>query len=430
MHPGAALVGVLLLAGAGALPPAVAGQGSPRLYGTVEARDGTLHRGYLRWGGEAAVWADALTGTRPVPRERVVAWRQAQDRDTLPPLRVLEVEGYRISWPEEDEDFGARRAAEVRFAHIAELRPGEDGGVEVALRWGEVVPFRAPAGLARSERVVEVEPPAGGRIVLAWADVARIVLDGEVDGEGTGPAAPDVRLHGSVQDVEGRTFTGYLGWGRAGLTTSDTLAAGRGGLPFASVSAVERREEVGGEAAEARLVGGDVRALTGRDLRDVRRRGLRVSDPTLGWVGIPWSRVRRIRFHPPAAAPAGPPPGVVPSGPLVGEVYTRAGDVYEGEVVWDADEARAWEVLDGSAGGVEMAIEFGGIASIRRREDGATVTLWDGRGWDLSGSNDVGPENRGVLVGTPTDAEGGRHWTLVPWEALAEVHFRAGGTER
>ena len=73
----------------------------------------------------------------------------------------------------------------------------------------------------------------------------------------------------------------------------------------------------------------------------------------------------------------------------------------------------------------------------RNGDEGARVTLRDGRSYELSGSNDVDAGNRGIFVfleaapaagdrnGGGTDAPGDRgEWRHVAWEDFREAHFR------
>jgi hypothetical protein len=71
--------------------------------------------------------------------------------------------------------------------------------------------------------------------------------------------------------------------------------------------------------------------------------------------------------------------------------------------------------------GVKFQILFGNIARIdRRSEASAKVTMRDGLSFELSGSNDVNDENKGIEVIAPDGSS-----TEVPWEELASVDFTA-----
>lgn len=415
--PRVGLLGILISLGVAALCVPAAGQSSPRLWGTVETREGALHRGYLRWDGEAAAWDDLLRGSRPVPRDRLRIWQEATGRDTTPPIRVVEVMGYRISWNEEDPELAGPRGAAVRFAHLQEIRPGGAGEVLLTLRSGDTLTFRTRVAEPGFEGpAVVVEDPASGIVSLAWGEVGRVTLASAPAPE-RGPAE---RLHGTVEDRWGNRFTGYVAWGREGLLAGDTLQGETGPLAFRQVATLEREWD----AAEVTLAGGGSSGVAPPGTRSPRSHGIRISDPGLGAVTVPWEDFRRLRVHPPGES--GPAEPWVPARPLRGTVTTRSGETLEGDILWDADEGWSWETLDGSFRDVEMAVEFARIASIRRASSrSAEVTLRDGRSWELQDSNDVDDGNRGILVrladeGAPT-GEGG--WVLLTWDEFLEVRF-------
>jgi len=89
----------------------------------------------------------------------------------------------------------------------------------------------------------------------------------------------------------------------------------------------------------------------------------------------------------------------------------------KGEIAWDNDETRSWEMLNGEMDGIEFQIEFGNVARIRKTGRGALVELRDGRTFELDGSNDVDDGNRGISIWNGTLPQD------VGWDEFAEVRF-------
>jgi hypothetical protein len=104
-------------------------------------------------------------------------------------------------------------------------------------------------------------------------------------------------------------------------------------------------------------------------------------------------------------------------GSIAGTVVTESGESLTGTVRWDNDEASTWEMLNGESRGVDFEIEFAQIARIEKSGRGALVTLRDGRSFELTGSNDVNDENRGIVVDT------GNGVRKVPWEDFRELRL-------
>ncbi len=108
---------------------------------------------------------------------------------------------------------------------------------------------------------------------------------------------------------------------------------------------------------------------------------------------------------------------------LHGTVRTRQGD-FTGFVQWDREECVGTDELDGHTADGELGLRFDTIRSIARRSrDSSLVTLRDGREVVLSGSREVGRDNRGIYV---DDRRYGR--VLVSWDAFERVDFSPGGS--
>ncbi|MFT5315714.1 MAG: hypothetical protein ACI9UK_001546, partial [Candidatus Krumholzibacteriia bacterium] len=101
---------------------------------------------------------------------------------------------------------------------------------------------------------------------------------------------------------------------------------------------------------------------------------------------LEWDDLANIKFF---QAPADAQPYAQR---LYGNVKTTRGD-FEGFIMWDMSECVSTDILDNDQEDVEM----GDIRSISRTEKGnSEVTFKDGRVLELTGSNDVDNDNRGV----------------------------------
>jgi hypothetical protein len=133
------------------------------------------------------------------------------------------------------------------------------------------------------------------------------------------------------------------------------------------------------------------------------------NEAELGWDDIDF-----VEFQP---APRG---AVSPFGErLYGTVTTRGGDAFSGWITWDRDEIFGADELNGQEGRRRRNIEFGDIASIEHLSSSrALVTLRDGQEVEMSGTNDVNSQNRGIFI---SDPELGR--VEVKWGELSEARF-------
>ena len=406
-------------------------QDDDRVWGQVHTTSGDVHEGFIRWDRNEGSWVDILDGSKDVPEENYLAWLETRDIEG-PPVRTIDLLGYRISWDESDPDFPLVSASGIRFGHVTSLRVIGRDRVELGLRSGELLELEGGAtDLGRTIRELVVDVPGRDEVELDWSDLDSVLFSAVP----SGARASARRLYGTAEDREGNRFTGYVSWDLDEILESDVLDGEEVGggrdreIRFGEIASIARVE--GG--ARIVLVDGDQLDLTGT--RDVDRgnRGIQISDPGLGMVEVEWPEFRILRFHE-ADAVAGY--DTFDGGHILqGTVVTQSGEEIDGVIRWDADEAGSWEFLNGRANDVVFTIEFGYVSRIERGEAfGATVTLLDGRVFELDDSNDVDWDNRGILV-APQVASGGSGagvspWRVVQWDEFREVRFRHDAATR
>jgi hypothetical protein len=287
----------------------------------------------------------------------------------------------------------------------------------------------------------------------------------------TSPAAPSIAsseeavqgfLYGRVTTDDGATYVGRLRFGRdqeafwgdyfngvkdenpwATHLPAERLAEKRRRITIFGfeIPFGERQNDLGrpfmarfGDLARIEGRGRDVRVtLKSGTVFDLDRfaandfdDGVRVWDDTRGVVdlaswagGIPPParvRIRTIELLPTAWRGAAPTR-------LYGTVRTRQGS-FSGFVQWDRQECVGPDELVGRTADGELRLRFDTIRSIARRSsDSSLVTLLDGREVALSGTRDVGGDNRGIYV---DDRRYGR--VLVWWGAFERIDFSAAGS--
>ena len=400
-------------------------QDGDRIWGRLFTTSGDVYEGFIRWDRNEGSWVDILDGSKEIPEENYLAWLGANDGGG-PPVRSIDLMGYRISWEEDDPDFPSTAASGIRFGHLRSLRVVEADRVELTLRSGEVVELEGGStDLGRSMRELVVDVPGRAEVDLDWRDLDRI----DFSAVPSGVRADSRRLFGTVEDREGSRFTGYVSWDLDEILESDVLDGEEmdGGqdreIPFGEIVSIARVP--GG--AHVVLVSGEELLLTGTNDVNRRNRGIQISDPGLGMVEVEWRQFEILRFH--------EADGVVGydafdgGHTLVGTVLTQSGEEIDGVIRWDADEASSWELLNGEADDVVFAVEFGQVSRITRGDVfGATVTLLDGRALELDDSNDVDWDNKGILIATEGANSGSgpdeSRWRVITWDEFKEVRFR------
>lgn len=394
------------------------------LYGRVVTHGGAVYEGRLRWGGgEEAFWTDTFDGVKAEnPWAALVPPGEIEGA-----TRRATVLGVPVPWAEPEVDL--TRPFRARFGDLARVESvgdGVRGVVEDRAAFAPVVRVTLKGGAA-----VDLDRLASGDFddgVRVWdRELGVVDLDArEVRAVEFLPAprlrgAPD-RLRGTVR-AGGRDYSGFVQWDRGHSTGADALvgraAEGERRVPFGDVRSVVRD----GDGVRVALRGGRVLALSGTRATGRGFRGVAVDDPRYGRVLVPWAAFERADFDRPARPAAGGPAygDFRPGRPLAGTVTDRAGRRRAGRLVFDLDESVTTETLDAPAGGVDVSVPFGRVASVALPDGGgpAVVTLADGGALTLDRSGDLGDGNAGVLV----FAAGRGRPEYVRWADVARIDF-------
>ena len=277
-----------------------------------------------------------------------------------------------------------------------------------------------------------------------------LALGSALGGPASGQTAADTSgfLYGTITTKSGQEHEGRLRWGTEESFWGDLFNSSKAELP--------RLDEVPGDHRERRhtlnLFGfeidlshpgasgrqlimrfGDIDRIevTGRDdavviLRSGRRieveggsndlggdTEITVWDTSLGQVELEWRKIDRIQFRPT------PRNLEVDAHRLYGVVHTEGGGDFRGWIQWDQDECLSTDELDGETRDGDLEIPMGNIRTIEPRgRRSSRVVLRDGRELELSGTNDVDSDNRGIFV---EDERFGR--VLVSWDAFERAEL-------
>jgi hypothetical protein len=168
----------------------------------------------------------------------------------------------------------------------------------------------------------------------------------------------------------------------------------------------------GNERLIAKFKNGEKIKLSGNGYNDASSKIL-VLDDELGEINVSWKNINRVEFL--------PTPENLSNNmgkPIFGTVETMRKGKFTGFIQWDHDERIGTDKLDGDTRDGTVAIAFDKIKAIESRGNSSFVRLKSGREYNVSNTNDVNSQNKGIIVSID-----GVGKIDIPWKAFKSVVF-------
>lgn len=360
---------------------------SMKLYGKITTVQGDVFEGFIRWDKNETTWLDILDGTK----ERVPA-QTTGSRKRYRGARSERNPFFANNWSW--DNYAAESG--IRFGHVKTLTVIGDDRVELILKSGETIEYDAGStDIGTDIRELLIEDKTEGEIELVWEDLDKVEF---MAAPSSATSNSGERLYGTLTTRRGDTYSGFITWDMDEVLTKDVLDGEERGktrkVPFSRITAIERYSSSG---AEITLNGGDKIIMRGTNDVDESNQGIVVSDKALGDIRVAWDDFDKVEFK--TTHPSFSYSDFTGGAPIQGTIHTEDGDNFSGEIKWDDDENKSWELLNGESRGTTFRIDFSNIASIERGGfRSVEVTLKDGRTLRLSDSNDVDDSNKGIFV--------------------------------
>lgn len=161
-----------------------------------------------------------------------------------------------------------------------------------------------------------------------------------------------------------------------------------------------------------KLKNGEEVRLSGSGYNDVGS-SIIVLDDDLGKITVRWDKITKVEFL--------PTPKTMDENlgkPMYGTVETYRKGRFTGFIQWDHDERIGTDKLDGDTRDGTVAISFDKIRKIEKRSNSSQVYLKSGREYQVSNTNDVNNQNKGIKVSIA-----GVGKVDIPWKEFKSVSF-------
>jgi sporulation protein YlmC with PRC-barrel domain len=384
------------------------------IYGTVTTVDNKTYKGALRWGKEETYWSDMFNASK-IENDNL-DYLTREERDYLSQIKHdnWSSRHVNISWNDWDYEDDHLHQFVTPFGNIKMMEMISREGVVLTLQNGNEVEVNGD-GYNDIGTKVKVHDNELGVIEIPWSRIDRIAFEKtpkKLDDKFGSP------LYGTVKSDVGK-FTGFIQWDHDERVGEDKLDGdtddGDVSISFDKIASIER---LGYSRSVVTLKSGRELELRGSNDVNSENRGIIVTVPGMGRIDIPWKSFDRVTFEN-APNSGADYDSYRKQEKLTGKVTVINGDVHEGDIIYDLDEAYSFEVLNGEVDEVEYEIDFGQIKQIKPKNyNYAMVTLQNGNELLLGDSQDVTDRNDGILVmksGEPV---------YIPWEKVEQIDFK------
>jgi len=231
------------------------GRDGERLYGTVETRRARF-TGYIVWDRDESMTEDVLDGT------------------------------------------GEGRKYKIPFGQIVAIERAGSSASLVYLDNGRELVLSGTNDVNHENRGIDVTIPGVGIVTVEWDEFRRVVFDDPPPSRRYEEFDGGSRLRGTVEDDEGRTYTGTIIWDRDEEYTWEPLNGSTLDVEFAiwfeNIETIERESR---KTARVTLRDGQVYSLGGSN--DVTRdnKGVLIQLPDGEEIEIDWADLVEVRFE-------------------------------------------------------------------------------------------------------------------------------------
>ncbi|MEL7005463.1 MAG: hypothetical protein AAFN93_22435 [Bacteroidota bacterium] len=403
-------------------PFLLSAQNEGYIYGKITTIDDRTYVGPIRWGKEEVFWTDMFNASKE--RNENLDYLSRNEREELEDnYRRNNNNGsywerrvsnwFSSEWNWNDDRYEFKHQFVCQFGEIKSIRPYRRNGADIVLRNGDKVEVDGQ-GYNDIGSKIRILDPEIGEIELPWDRIDMIEFS-------QAPSKMDETfgepLYGSVETYGG-VFTGFIQWDHDERVGDDKLDGdsrdGDVSISFGKIASIEND----GNRSEVVLNSGRRFSLRGTNDVNNENRGIIVTTKEFGRVDIPWREFKKVTF----TKSKGKLTSYDQFGSakdLSGAVKVSGGETLKGRIVFDLDEEKDYEILQGKDNDIEYLIPFRNIKYLSPKSyRNSSIELKNGTKIVLEDSHDVSDRNSGILV-----FSGNGDPTYVRWEDVREINF-------
>jgi len=226
-----------------------------RLFGTLLTRAGDDFSGYITWDLDEIYTSDILDG---------------------------ENEGVDL---------------EIPFGEIARIERFSDHAARVVLRSGEEMTLSGTNDVDGRNNGISVSDPKLGQVLVQWGEFEAVAFHGVDDHAEYSAFDGGYKLQGTVVDVDGDEYTGFVRWDNDEAYSWEMLNGSYNGAEFhVEFGNIARISKQSSQGVEVELFGGDIYRLRDSNDVDSGNRGIFVIDESGDIAMVEWSDFASVFF--------------------------------------------------------------------------------------------------------------------------------------
>ncbi|MBU0518361.1 hypothetical protein KKA00_04990 [bacterium] len=377
------------------------------IYGSITTRDGDTYTGTMRWGKQEVFWDDLFNASKDGN-----PWLRYLPNDTRDHDRGdknFTLFGIRIhggGWIASEHLFICQ------FGEIKSIKNRRNGRATLTMKNDSEVDVTSGGDIDVKIRMIDENL---GTLNIDWDNIRTIDFkDTPKDAKSDG-----YRLRGKVITYE-KEFDGFVMWDAEECISSDVLDGesdnGDMEIEFGNIRSIKRMNR---RSCLVTLKDGREFKLRGTNDVNEDNRGIYVWDDRYGKTEIGWNELQEVIYQDKDGSGKGYD-AYKAGDKLKGTVKTVDGGVFEGDIVYDLDEAEGYEILNGSLDDMEFNIPFHMVKSITPKgRHAAVVELRNGEKLRLEDGQDVSDSNDGILIFMGKGNE-----EYVVWDDVETVIFK------
>lgn len=149
-------------------------------------------------------------------------------------------------------------------------------------------------------------------------------------------------------------------------------------------------------------------------------KNIMVNMPNIGSVNVPWAQFEELTIIPVSELNLLSYNDFPSPRPIQGEVVTRSGQTFSGNLAYDLDESYEFEVLDGKNNTISYRIPFRYIRSIAPKNyKYSFITLRNNSQLSLGETCDVNQDNNGIII-----FRNGQNPVYILWSEIKEINLK------